>query len=179
MRRLVALLPLAVLAVLAVLFATFGLHHDPHFTPDALVGQSAPDAVLPRLDGSGSEQLTATFRGPVLVNFFFSTCPPCIEEAPALMALKSQGVRLIGVAYKEPPADTRSFLARSGNPFADVLVDRQGSAAIDWGVSGAPETFLVAADGKVLAKHSGALAPADAEAMLERLAGEASRARGS
>ena len=175
MRRLIALLPLAVLAALAGLFATFGLHHDPHFTPDALVGQTAPDAVLPRLDGSGSAHLASTLNGPVLVNFFFSTCPPCIEEAPALMALKSQGVRLVGVAYKEPPADTRGFLARFGDPFATVLVDRQGGAALDWGVSGAPETFLVAANGKVLAKHSGALTPADAESLLERVSAPTSR----
>ncbi len=169
MKRLVAILPLAVLAVLGVLFATFGLHHDPHFTPDALVGQSAPDAVLPRLDGEGSEHLASTFKGPVLVNFFFSTCPPCIEEAPALMALKSQGVRLVGVAYKEPPADTQAFLARVGDPFAEGRGARPGRAAIDWGGSGAPETFLVAADGRGLAMHSGALTPADAEALLERL----------
>ncbi len=175
MKRLIAILPLAVLATLAVLFATFGLHHDPHFTPDALVGQAAPDAVLPRLDGGRPEHLTSSFHGAVLVNFFFSTCPPCIEETPALMALKSQGVRLVGVAYKEPPADTQAFLARFGDPFAEVLVDRQGSAAIDWGVSGAPETFLVAANGRVLAKHSGALTPADAEALLERLSAPTSR----
>ncbi len=175
MKRLVAILPLAVLAVLAVLFATFGLHHDPHFTPDALVGESAPDAVLPKLDGSGSRHLRSTLKGPVLVNFFFSTCPPCIEEAPALMALKSQGARLVGVAYKEPQIDTKAFLARFGDPFAEVLVDRQGGAAIDWGVSGAPETFLVAADGRVLAKHSGALTPSDAESLLERLAALTSR----
>ena len=169
MRRIVAILPLAVLAVLATLFATLGLHHDPHFTPGALVGQSAPDAVLPKLDGSGPEHLRSTLRGPVLVNFFFSTCPPCIEEAPALKALRSQGVRLVGVASKEPPADTQAFLARFGDPFAEVLVDRQGAAAIDWGVSGALETFLVAGDGRVLAKHSGALTPWDAESLLERL----------
>ena len=169
MKRLIALLPLAVLAVLAVLFATFGLHHDPHFTPDALVGQTAPDAVLPRLDGAGPDHLAGAIKGPALVNFFFSTCPPCIEEAPALMAMKAQGVRLVGVAYKEPPADTQGFLARYGDPFAEVLVDRDGRAAVDWGVSGAPETFLVDAHGKVLAKHSGALTPADAESLLERL----------
>ena len=170
MKRLLAFAPLAVLAVLAVLFATFGLHHDPHFNPDALVGHAAPDGVLPRLDGSGPERLSATLKGPTLVNFFFSTCPPCLEEAPALMALKSEGVQMVGVAYKEPPADTRAFLARYGDPFAEVLADRDGRLAIDWGVTGAPETFAVSADGHILAKHSGALTPADAQALLERLA---------
>ena len=171
MGRLVALLPLVVLAGLAVLFATFGLHHDPHFNPDALVGQAAPDGVLPRLDGSGRARLGASLKGPLLVNFFFSTCPPCIEEAPALMALKSEGVRIVGVAYKEPPADTRGFLARYGDPFSTVLVDLDGREAIDWGVTGAPETFVGDAGGQVLAKHSGALQPADAQALLERLQG--------
>ena len=170
MKRLLAFAPLAALAALAVLFATFGLHHDPHFNPDALVGHAAPDGVLPRLDGSGPERLAATLKGPTLVNFFFSTCPPCIEEAPALMALRSEGVRMVGVAYKEPPADTQAFLARYGDPFAEVLADRDGRAAIDWGVTGAPETFAVSADGRILAKHSGALTPTDAQALLERLA---------
>jgi cytochrome c biogenesis protein CcmG/thiol:disulfide interchange protein DsbE len=170
-KRAVAIVPLVVLGGLAVLFATFGLHHDPHFTPDALVGQSAPDAVLPRLDTGAPDHLKPIIRGPALVNFFFSTCPPCVEEAPALMALKAQGVRIVGVAYKEPPLDTQGFLDRNGDPFAEVLVDRQGRAAVDWGVSAAPETFLVAADGKVLAKHSGALSPADAEALLEKAQG--------
>ena len=169
LKRLVAILPLGVLGALAVLFATFGLHHDPHFNPDALVGQAAPDGVLARLDGRGPARLAASLKGPTLVNFFFSTCPPCIEEAPALMALKSEGVRIVGVAYKEPPADTQGFLDRYGDPFATVLVDRDGREAIEWGVTGAPETFVVSASGKVLAKHSGALEPADAQALVERL----------
>ena len=173
MKRLTALLPLGVLALLAVLFATFGLHHDPHFTPDALVGQKAPDGFLPRVDGAGPARLAAVARGPTLVNFFFSTCPPCIEEAPALLALKSEGVRIIGIAYKEPPADTRAFLERYGDPFSTVLVDRNGREAIEWGVTGAPETFAVNAHGKVLAKHAGPLEPADAQALLERLQGDA------
>ena len=136
-------------------------------------GQSAPDAVLPKLAGSGPDHLARAIRGPALVNFFFSTCPPCIEEAPALMALKSEGVRLVGIAYKEPPADTQGFLARYGDPFSTVLVDRDGREAIEWGVTGAPETFAVSARGKVLAKHAGPLEPADAQALVERLQGSA------
>ena len=169
MNRLLALAPLAVLAGLAVLFATFGLHHDPHFNPDALVGHAAPDGVLPRLGAGGSERVASTLRGPTLVNFFFSSCPPCIEEAPALMALKSEGVRMVGIAYKEPPPDTLGFLERYGDPFAEVLADRDGRVAIDWGVTGAPETFAVSAQGRILAKHSGALTAADAQALLDRL----------
>ena len=169
MKRLIAFSPLVVLAALAVLFVAFGLRHDPRYIPAALVGQSAPATVLPDLATGKPEVLAAQLKGPTLVNFFFSTCPPCIEEAPALMALKAQGVRLVGVAYKEPPADTRGFLTRYGDPFTAVLVDREGRGAIDWGVSGAPETFLVDGRGRILAKHSGALQPADAEALLEKL----------
>jgi cytochrome c biogenesis protein CcmG/thiol:disulfide interchange protein DsbE len=170
-KRLIAFAPLAVLAALAVLFVTFGLRHDPRYIPDALVGHAAPATVLPNLDTGRPTALATQLKGPTLVNFFFSTCPPCIQEAPALMALKAQGVRLVGVAYKEPPADTRAFLARYGDPFAAVLVDRAGRGAIDWGVSGAPETFVVDRRGRIIAKHSGALQPADAEALLETLQG--------
>lgn len=169
MKRLFAFAPLAGLAALAVLFLGFGLRHDPHYVPAALVGRAAPATVLPDLDSGRPTALATQLKGATLVNFFFSTCPPCVEEAPALVALKDQGVRLVGVAYKEPPADTKAFLVRYGDPFAAVLVDRDGRGAIDWGVSGAPETFLVDGHGRILAKHVGALQPADAEALLERL----------
>ncbi len=177
MRRWIALVPLAVLAGLGVLFATFGLHHDPQYIPDAMVGQAVPAELLPSLRTGTPTPLGPQLRGPTLVNFFFSTCTPCEEEAPALMALKAQGVRIIGVAYKEAPAKTVAFLDRVGDPFVTVLVDRDGRAAVDFGVSGAPETFLIGPDHRVLAKRSGALQPADAEAMLERVqaGGAASR----
>jgi cytochrome c biogenesis protein CcmG/thiol:disulfide interchange protein DsbE len=149
------------------LFATFGLHHDPHVNPDALVGKPLPADRLPQLEGPPLT-LASTVQGPTLVNVFFSTCVPCVEEHPALLALKAQGVRIVGVAYKEPPERTRAYLQRLGDPFAVVLADQDGRAAIDLGATGAPETFLVDAKGMVRAKHVGALSPEDAEAMLER-----------
>jgi cytochrome c biogenesis protein CcmG/thiol:disulfide interchange protein DsbE len=166
MKRWIAVLPLAVLGLLAVLFATFGLHHDPHVIPDALVGKPLPIDALPPLAGGAPEALTAEVKGPTLVNVFFSTCAPCVEEHPSLLALKARGVRIVGVAYKEDPARTAAYLERLGDPFAAVLVDRDGRAAIDLGVSGAPETFAVTASGQVVAKHSGVLAPADADRLL-------------
>lgn len=171
MKRWIAALPLLALLGLGVVFATFGLHHDPHFIPDAMVGQPAPAETLPRLDGHGAADLRAQVSGPTLVTFFGSWCAPCAEEAPGLMALKAQGVRIVGVAYKDDPAASRDFLARTGDPFAVVLVDRQGRAALDYGVDGAPDTFLVGANGMILAKHAGPLEPADAIAMLNRSTG--------
>jgi cytochrome c biogenesis protein CcmG/thiol:disulfide interchange protein DsbE len=167
-KRWIALLPLGVLLALGLLFATFGLHHDPHVTPQALVGKPLPADVLPPLYGGAPTALTAAIQGPTLVNVFFSTCQPCIEEHPALLALKAEGARIIGVAYKEEPDKTRAYLARLGDPFTTVLVDRDGRASIDLGVTGAPETFLVNAKGLVIAKHVGALDPKDAEALLEQ-----------
>jgi cytochrome c biogenesis protein CcmG/thiol:disulfide interchange protein DsbE len=172
MKRWIALTPLAVLGTLGVLFATFGLHHDPHFTPDALVGQPAPSPTLPALDTAQPTALAAARAGqPVVIDFFASWCIPCVQDAPALMALKQEGVRVIGVAYKDDPAASRGFLAAHGNPFATVLVDRDGRTGVDFGVTGVPEAFVVAAGGKVLAKHAGPMTPPDVEALLEKVQG--------
>jgi cytochrome c biogenesis protein CcmG/thiol:disulfide interchange protein DsbE len=167
-KRWVAILPLVVLALLAVLFAGYGLRHDPKVIPDALVGKPLPDLRLPPLAGGAPTPVKAQLAGPTFVNVFASWCVPCAVEAPALAAMKAQGARIIGVAYKDEPAASQGFLSRYGDPFAAVLVDRDGRAGIELGVSGVPETFLVGADGVILAKHSGPLLAADAEAMLEK-----------
>ena len=168
MKRAIALLPLGVLAVLAVLFATYGLHHDPHVNPTALIGKPLPTRALSPLDGGPATPLTAQVQGPTIINAFASWCAPCAEENPALLAMKAEGARVIGVAYKDDPAKTREFLGRLGNPFTTVLIDRDGRAGVDLGISGVPETFLVGRDGKVAAKHVGPLEPKDAEALLEQ-----------
>ena len=167
MKRWIAALPLVVLGALAVLFAAYGLWRDPHVDPDALVGQPVPDLTLPALAGGPPVRLRAQLRAGVLINYFASWCAPCEAEHPALMALKAEGVRIIGVAYKDDPARVRAMLTRLGDPFAETLVDRDGRAGLEFGVSGAPETFLVGADGRILAKHSGALSPDDAAQLLD------------
>ena len=172
MKRWIALAPLAVLGALALLFLGYGLKHDPRVVPAALVGKAAPSRSLPPLAG-GQARTPAEPGRAVWVNFFASWCVPCAVEAPALQALEAQGVPLVGVSYRDDPAATRRFLALRGDPFQTVLMDRDGRAGVDWGVSGVPETFVVGPDGTILAKHSGPLEPADAE----RLADAAEKAR--
>ena len=168
MKRWLALLPLAVLLGLGLLFAGYALHHDPHVNPAALVGHTAPNLKLQPLAGGAPRPLRTAGQRPVLINFFASWCPPCVEEAPALMALKAQGVSIIGVAYKDTPDKTQAFLGAGGDPFSAVFQDPDGRAGIDYGVTGPPETFLVAPNGKVLAKYIGALTPDQAASIVEK-----------
>lgn len=163
MKRWLALLPLVVLAALAALFVYWVLRQgDPTYRPDALVGQPVPETVLPILqDGVAGPQnvdlKTAGVGRPMIVNVFASWCAPCRLEHPKLMALKARGVAVVGIAYKDEPEATAAFLDELGDPFAMVLVDHEGRAGLDLGVSGVPETFAVDALGRVVAKHSGPL----------------------
>jgi len=168
-RRWIGFAPLVVLVGLGVLFAGYALKHDPHVQPHALVGKHVPAVTLPDLDTGAMVAVRDAPKGPRLINFFASWCAPCRVEAPQLMALKARGVTLVGVAYKDEPARTQAFLGELGDPFAVKLMDRNGRAGIEFGVTGVPETFLVGADGVILAKHSGPLTDADVEEMLAKL----------
>jgi cytochrome c biogenesis protein CcmG/thiol:disulfide interchange protein DsbE len=163
--------PLAIFAVLAALFAFALGSGDPSRLPSALIGKPAPAIDLPALEGlmEGGRTIGG-FRGADLasgqasvVNFWASWCGPCVQEHPLLMALRERtGVRIFGVNYKDQPAAARRFLGRYGNPYAAVGVDGNGRAAIEWGVYGMPETFIVGGDGRIVYKHVG---PITAEAL--------------
>jgi cytochrome c biogenesis protein CcmG/thiol:disulfide interchange protein DsbE len=102
-----------------------------------------------------------------VVNFWASWCGPCVQEHPLLVALKARtGVRLYGVNYKDQAAAARRFLGRYGNPFAAVGVDGDGRAAIEWGVYGMPETFVVDGNGRIAYKHVG---PISAETLESKI----------
>jgi cytochrome c biogenesis protein CcmG/thiol:disulfide interchange protein DsbE len=173
MSRWLAAAPLIVLLALGALFGLYALHRDPHVQPHALVGKPTPDLTLPSLDSGAPRRLReiAMQGGPVWINFFASWCAPCELEQPTLMALKARRVRIVGIAYKDAPQNTQAFLTRLGDPYVERLVDRDGRAGIEFGVTGVPETYLVSREGKVLAKHTGPLKPSDAE----RLAAAAAR----
>lgn len=166
MKRLIAVAPLAALALAIVIFAGWSLNTDPHVVPMAMVGKPAPALALERLDGSGQTSLRDVIHGPALVNFYASWCAPCAQESPSLMALKYEGVRIIGIAYKDKPLDSAGFLKRLGDPYAATLSDPNGAAGIEFGVTGVPETYAVDAAGIIRAKRAVPIDTADAEALL-------------
>ena len=174
MTRWLMALPLVVLVGLAILFAGYALQHDPHVIPKALVGKTLPDLTLPSLDGAGEVRLRdALKKGPVMVNFFASWCGPCALEQPALLALKAKGVRIVGIDYEDvsprgSAEAARAFLARTGDPFAQRLTDADGRAGIEFGLTGVPESYLIAQDGRILAKYTN-LSEADVGAVSTRL----------
>ncbi|MBB6465774.1 DsbE family thiol:disulfide interchange protein [Aminobacter carboxidus] len=169
-RRIFVLLPLLIFLALAGLFLVQLLSgRDLTAVPSALIGQTAPKTELPPLEGLSLPGLnSAEFTGKVtLVNVWASWCAPCREEHPVLLELsKDQRFSIAGLNYKDKPENARRFLGDLGNPFKAVGVDQNGRTAIDWGVYGVPETFLVGKDGKVAFKHVGPLSPEAVTATL-------------
>lgn len=161
MKRLLAFTPLIALALLAVLFAGYSLKRNPEIQTAALVGRPMPDVTLPRLETGQPVAIRQASTGPLLVNVYASWCAPCELEAPALMRLKTQGVTIIGIGYKDAPENNLAFLGRVGDPFAVHLLDRDGRAGLEFGVTGVPESFLVDARGTITAKYTGELTPAE------------------
>jgi cytochrome c biogenesis protein CcmG, thiol:disulfide interchange protein DsbE len=157
-------LPLVIFLAMAGMFAYALRTGDPTKLPSTLIGKAAPALELAALDGVtvpgfGTKGLAA---GEVtVVNFWASWCAPCVAEHPLLSELKVQGkVRLFGVNYKDPPPGGRRFLGRYGNPFDAVGVDPTGRGAIEWGVYGMPETFVIDGAGRIAYKHVGPLTEA-------------------
>jgi cytochrome c biogenesis protein CcmG/thiol:disulfide interchange protein DsbE len=162
--RLFLLVPLAVFALLGALFFVRLLGGgDPSELPSALIGKPAPATELPPVadlvrDGRPVRGLRpADFVGKVtVVNVWASWCVPCHDEAPLLLDLaRDTRITVAGINYKDQPDNARRFLGRYGNPFALVGADIGGRAAIEWGVYGVPETFVVGRDGRIAFKLVG------------------------
>ena len=174
-RPLLMALPLLLFTALAVLF-WFGLGSgDPSKIPSALIGHPAPQTALPPLPGMLADGAPvpgldpAVFKGKVsLVNVWASWCVPCHDEAPLLTELaKDKRLQLVGINYKDAPDNARRFLGRYGNPFGIIGVDGNGRAAIEWGVYGVPETFVVGRDGTIIYKLVGPVTPDNIETVLK------------
>ena len=172
--RLVLLLPLILFLALAALFFIRHGSGDPSRIPSALIGRPAPMTSLPPVPGleRGGKPLPgldpAQFQGNVsLVNVWASWCVPCHDEVPFLQQLAQDArIRLVGINYKDQPDNARRFLNRYGNPFAASGADESGRAAIEWGVYGVPETFIVGRDGRIAYKLVGPITPDNFERVL-------------
>ena len=162
-RHLLYAAPLAIAGLAGVsFFAMLGRMKtggfDPHDIGSPMDGKKIPDFNLPALDGANgfsSADITAQHR-PILLNFFASWCVPCVEEAQTLAAL-APTVPIWGVAYQDKPADTERFLARYGNPYQRLAADSSGFTAINFGLYGVPETFVIDRAGIIRTRYAGAL----------------------
>ncbi len=175
--RILHLLPVLIFLGLALLFFVRLFAGDPSKVPSALIGRPVPTFSLPALPGLQAAGApipglsTEDLKGRVtIVNVWASWCGPCREEHPALMELaKDPAFRVVGINYKDLSENARRFLGALGNPFQAVGVDANGRAAIDWGVYGVPETFVIGPDGTIRHKHIGPLLPEQLPGFLAKV----------
>jgi cytochrome c biogenesis protein CcmG/thiol:disulfide interchange protein DsbE len=124
--------------------------------PSALIDKPVPTFDLPPITGNGTGFSSKKLTGEVsLVNVWASWCPPCRVEHPLLMRMANEGVKIHGINYKDTPFAALAFLDQLGNPFKMLGADRTGRTAIDWGVYGYPETFVVDKSGHIRYRHVG------------------------
>ena len=172
-RRFFVLAPLVLFVGLMLLFLIRLYAGDPSRIPSALIGHPAPQTSLSALAGleRNGEAVPgidpAAFKGAVTVlNIWASWCVECHDEALLLMQLaQDHRLRVIGINYKDKPENARRFLGRYGNPFVAAGADENGRAAIEWGVYGVPETFVIGRDGRIAYKLVGAITPGNSPAL--------------
>jgi cytochrome c biogenesis protein CcmG/thiol:disulfide interchange protein DsbE len=169
-------LPLLVLAALAVVFV-IGLQGDPRKLPSVFIDKPAPAFQLPELVEGLPPVTPESMRGKVwLLNVFASWCAACVTEHPHLLQIAAlKRVDVVGLAYKDEPADTRAWLQARGNPYSRIAVDRDGLAGIDYGVYGVPETFVIDGEGVIRYKAVGPLDEGFFRAHVEPLLAQGGR----
>ena len=170
-RRLLPLFAFAALAALLGIGVLMNSGKDNSAIDSPLIGKPAPAFALPVLGEPARIVTNADFAGaPYLLNVWGSWCPACRDEHPVITKLAQSGrVRVVGYDYKDEPEDAQRWLERFGDPYSLVIADLDGRGAFDWGIYGAPETFLVDADGIVRWKHVGPLTDGIVEAELDPL----------
>jgi cytochrome c biogenesis protein CcmG, thiol:disulfide interchange protein DsbE len=176
MRSLKYLIPMALFVVLAA-FLLVGLQRDPREIPSPLIGKPAPAFELPLLQQPARSFSPEEMQGQVwLLNVWASWCVPCLIEHPVLLQLaRDKVLPIVGYNYKDQPTAATAWLAKHGDPFATVVSDRSGKSALDYGVYGVPETFLIDRAGNIRFKHVGPLTPEVVSARLLPMVKELSR----
>lgn len=167
LRILLGILPLAIFLAAAGFFL-WGLdpQRDPGEIPSVLIGKPAPAFELGPIPGAATPGLARADldgKGPSLVNVFASWCVPCRAEHGVLTELAGEGVRLLGIDYKDKPEDALAYLAELGNPYERIGADLNGRTGIEWGISGVPETFVLDGEGRIVYRHVGPITEADVE----------------
>jgi len=154
------LVPLLAFAGL-VAFMAMGLNRDPHLVPSPLIDHPAPNFQLPQLQVSGKTFTPAAFKGQVwMLNVWASWCVSCREEHPVLLKFsRTHLVPLVGLDYKDQPADALKWLNDYGDPYTLTVVDADGRVGIDYGVYGVPETYVIDKAGMIRYKQIGPVTP--------------------
>lgn len=160
MAKVLMFMPPVIFAGLAAMFYLGMYRADPDGLPSTMVGRAAP-AVAAVAFADAPLFSDATLQGPgvKLVNFWASWCQPCRAEAPSLAVLAAEGVKIYGVNYKDTPEKALAFLTEVGNPYAGMISD-SGRMALDWGVYGVPETYVIDGEGKVVLRFAGPITKA-------------------
>lgn len=156
MNRLILWIPLAVIVLLIAAFAV-ALFSPDDGGDDPMIGRALPALPLSDFPGSTEDFDPSAVDGPYLLNVWASWCAPCRIEHPVLEGLAGQGVPIYGIVYKDDPANATAFLNSLGDPFAGLAADPDGRAAIELGLTGAPETFVIDEDGVIRARWRGAV----------------------
>lgn len=159
-KRLILLLPLVIFVALAALLMR-GLQLDSDLLPSALIGKPFPEFELPTLDGDTTVSKTLVLGDVSLVNVWATWCISCRAEHAQLNTLAAQGVRVIGLNYKDQQPKAQAWLRDLGNPYNTVIYDQAGRLGFDLGVYGAPETYIVDRNGIIRYKHVGVISPRD------------------
>lgn len=153
-KKLFLFLPFLIFALLVGVFLS-QLGKDAQYMPSALVGKSLPEFSLVELASDKVMTKASLNSGSYLINFWGTWCPACSYEHPYLMKLADQGIKIIGIDYKDDTQEAIKWLQEKGNPYVHVLLDETGTFGVDMGVTGAPETFVVNAEGIVTYRHQG------------------------
>lgn len=185
MQRILVVLPILVVAILGGFFI-WGLNpdRDPNAIPSVLISKPAPQFDLGPIEGvdvPGLKTADLSASGePVVLNVFASWCVPCRAEHAVLTRLaRDEGFDLMGINYKDKPADARAWLEELGNPYVRIGADESGRAGIDWGISGVPETFILDAEGTVVWRYVGPIATEQSQNELRTALAEARGGSGS